>query len=212
MAHAGRGARSRPLWGWCRRAAPCERHQSDQDAWRYSPPVGTRPPVPSADTSTGSDQPRAFGATGPNRPGHIGPAPHRPVSRPGFGHIVIRPRVQRGDLVTLLPAGREHQDRHLAPLAQAPDHLQPVEIRQPAVKDQEVWLPRLRFPQPLGNERPPHPLAAKPPRSGRRTQEHLEPPAVLTAFGCGHLSQEGVGIGTPVVHARAATSSGPGRG
>ncbi len=59
-----------------------------------------------------------------------------------LGEVIVGAGVERRDLVALLAAGGEHDDRHVAPLPQPPDHLQAVEIGQAQVEDDEVGLAR----------------------------------------------------------------------
>src|SRR4029079_15379648 len=62
------------------------------------------------------------------------------ADREGLADVVIRAGVERGHLVAFLPSGREHDDRHLAPLAQAADHLEAVDVWQAHVQDEHVGL------------------------------------------------------------------------
>src|SRR5262249_4032442 len=50
----------------------------------------------------------------------------------------IRTRVERGDLLRLLLAGREHDDRDRRPGAEPPDHIDAVDPRQPQIEDHDV--------------------------------------------------------------------------
>ena len=59
-----------------------------------------------------------------------------------LGHVVVGAGVERGDLVALLAARRQHDDRHRAPLAQPPDDLQAVHVGQAEVEDHDVGLAR----------------------------------------------------------------------
>ena len=52
-----------------------------------------------------------------------------------LGDVVVGAGVERRDLVGLLAARREHDDRHRRPFAQPPDHLEPVEVGQAEVQD-----------------------------------------------------------------------------
>ena len=56
----------------------------------------------------------------------------------GLGHIIIRPVVERRDLVLLAVAHREHDHRHMAPLAQALEHGDALHVRQPEVEQHHV--------------------------------------------------------------------------
>ena len=52
--------------------------------------------------------------------------------------VVVRAELEPEDLVQLVVAGGEHDDRHRALAAQAPAHLESVELRQHHVEDDEV--------------------------------------------------------------------------
>ena len=54
--------------------------------------------------------------------------------------VVVGARVERGDLVALGVARRQHDDRHLGPAAQAVDHLDPVDPGQPEVEHDDVGV------------------------------------------------------------------------
>jgi hypothetical protein len=64
------------------------------------------------------------------------------VGAEGLLDVVVGSRVQRGDLVALAAAGGEDDHRHRRPLAQPPDHLEPIHVGQPEVDDHDVGLPR----------------------------------------------------------------------
>ena len=66
----------------------------------------------------------------------------------GLGHVVVGAGVERGDLVALLAARGEHDDRHLAPLPQPADHLQAVHIGQAQVQNDDVGLAARRLDSP----------------------------------------------------------------
>ena len=66
-----------------------------------------------------------------------------------LGDVVVGAGVERRDLVRLLAARREHDDRHGGPFAQPPDHLEAVEVGQAEVQDDDVGLSRLGFAEPL---------------------------------------------------------------
>jgi hypothetical protein len=57
-----------------------------------------------------------------------------------LGEIVVCAGLERRDLVALLPARREHDDRHLAPLAQLLGHLQAVDVGQPQIQQHDRRL------------------------------------------------------------------------
>jgi hypothetical protein len=52
--------------------------------------------------------------------------------------VVVRPELEPDDLVELVVAGRQHDDRDRAPGAQAAAHFQPVQLREHDVEDHEV--------------------------------------------------------------------------
>ncbi len=56
----------------------------------------------------------------------------------GLGHVVVGPSVEGGDLAVLGAVGREHDDGHVAPLADPPAHLHAVEVGQAEVEDDDV--------------------------------------------------------------------------
>ncbi len=56
----------------------------------------------------------------------------------GLRDVVVGPGVERRDLVGLRLAHREHDHRHVAERADAPDHLGAVEVGQPEVEQHEV--------------------------------------------------------------------------
>ena len=68
----------------------------------------------------------------------------------GLGQVVVGAGVERGDLVALLAARRQHDDRHVRPLAQAPDHLQAVDVGQAEIEDDDVGLARGHLDQAVG--------------------------------------------------------------
>ena len=49
----------------------------------------------------------------------------------GFNQIVIGTGIQRGDFIRLFSTGREHENRHLAPLTNLTNKIDAVAIRQP---------------------------------------------------------------------------------
>jgi hypothetical protein len=57
-----------------------------------------------------------------------------------LGDVVVGAAVERVDLLALLDAGREHDDRHRRPLAEVLDDFQSVQVGQPEVDDREVGL------------------------------------------------------------------------
>ena len=61
----------------------------------------------------------------------------------GLAEVVVGAGVERRDLVALLAARREHDDRHRGPLAQPPHHLEAVHVGQAEVEDHDVGLARL---------------------------------------------------------------------
>jgi hypothetical protein len=60
------------------------------------------------------------------------------VQAEGLGQVVVRAEVEGGDLVPLLAAGGEDDDGGLVVLADAPDHGQAVDARQPQVEEDDV--------------------------------------------------------------------------
>ena len=73
------------------------------------------------------------------------PAPQRRLDaaselphREGLGDVVVGAHLEAGDLVDLVPLRGEHDDRHLAAGAKAPADLDPVELREHDVEDDEV--------------------------------------------------------------------------
>ena len=66
-----------------------------------------------------------------------------------LGNVVVGPGVERRDLVRLLAARREHDDRDRRPGAQPLDHLEPVEVGQAEVQDDHVGLARLSLAEPV---------------------------------------------------------------
>ncbi len=67
----------------------------------------------------------------------------------GLGHIVIRPIVERGNLVLFAVAHGKHDHRHAAPLAQALEYRDTFHIRQAKVEDHHVRRPLCGFGNPL---------------------------------------------------------------
>ena len=55
-----------------------------------------------------------------------------------LGDVVVGARLQRPDLLLLLADGGQHEDRHLAPLAQRARHLHAVAVRQHQVDDRRL--------------------------------------------------------------------------
>ena len=55
-----------------------------------------------------------------------------------LGHVVVGASVQSSHLAVLQRGGREHDDGHLAPAADAVDDVQPVEVGQPEVEHNYV--------------------------------------------------------------------------
>ena len=70
------------------------------------------------------------------------------VGRIGLGDVVVRPRVQRRDLLGLVADGRDDQDRRLAPRAKPP-----ADLETAAVGEQEVEEDGVRGPQACRLER-----------------------------------------------------------
>ena len=85
--------------------------------------------------------------------------------REGLAHVVVGAGVERGDLVPLLPAGGEDDDRDAGPFPQPSDDVHAVEVGESEVQEDEVGLARrgleeallaghgLDEPVPLGPER-----------------------------------------------------------
>src|SRR5574341_1735100 len=75
----------------------------------------------------------------------------RPHAREQFAHperladVVVRASVERNNLILLLAPCRKDDDRHSGPLAEAPDHLESVDIGQTKIEDDDVRLPGGRF-------------------------------------------------------------------
>lgn len=55
-----------------------------------------------------------------------------------LGEVVVGPGVQRADLVRVLAADRQDQDRCLGPLAKAPGDLDAVLVRQAEIEDDQI--------------------------------------------------------------------------
>src|SRR5262245_11642085 len=55
-------------------------------------------------------------------------------------HVIVGACVERVDLGALLRARGQYDDRHRGPAADAPDHLDAVDVRQPEVDDREIGL------------------------------------------------------------------------
>ncbi len=80
----------------------------------------------------------------------------------GLGEVVVRAGIERLDLVLLLDARRQHDDRHLAPCAHRTNEVRAVAVGQAEIEDHQVRLARggidqtplqefgLDHPQPLG--------------------------------------------------------------
>src|ERR1700733_3598970 len=62
-----------------------------------------------------------------------------------LGDVVVGAGIQRGDLLLLHGARRQHHDRHLRPAAHAADHVQAVLVGQPQVDQQQVRLVAARL-------------------------------------------------------------------
>ena len=62
-----------------------------------------------------------------------------------LGDVVVRAGVERLDLLRLVDARRQHQDRHATPVAQPTTHLDAVQARQRQVEQDDV--------RPLGSAR-----------------------------------------------------------
>ncbi len=59
-----------------------------------------------------------------------------------LGHVVVGAGVECFDLCAFLDAGGQHDDRHRGPRANAADHLDAVDVRQPQVDNGEIRLVR----------------------------------------------------------------------
>ena len=70
-----------------------------------------------------------------------------------LAHVIVRAGVERRHLVALLAARGEHDDRDVRPLAEPPDHLEAVHVRQPEVHDDDVGLARAHLDDPVGARR-----------------------------------------------------------
>ena len=62
------------------------------------------------------------------------------VDRERLVHVVVGARVERPDLVVARVAHGEHDDRYVGPTAEPPDHLDPVDVRQTEIEDEEIRL------------------------------------------------------------------------
>ena len=103
-----------------------------------------------------------------------------------LGHVVVGAGRQRLDLAVLLADRGEDEDRHLAPLAQPPRHLDPVDVGQHQVEDR-----RLAAGAPRRGRAPPPRCSPAPPRSRRRAGSPSAPAgsaARRRRRGCGAAS------------------------
>jgi hypothetical protein len=66
----------------------------------------------------------------------------------GFTEIVIGAGIQRGNFIVLFGAGRQHDNRHLAPLAHVANKINAVAIRQAEIEDDQVRLAGCGFNKP----------------------------------------------------------------
>ena len=55
-----------------------------------------------------------------------------------FRQVVVGPRVQRSNLVFILTAGADDDDRHIRPASDLPDHVNAVHIRKPEIQKDHV--------------------------------------------------------------------------
>src|SRR5262249_22715876 len=63
------------------------------------------------------------------------------TNRERLGDVVVRAQFEAENLVELLAAGGQHDDRHVAAGAEAAADLEPVDLRQHQVEHNEVDLP-----------------------------------------------------------------------
>ena len=68
----------------------------------------------------------------------------------GLAQVVVGAAVERGDLVALLAARRQHDDRDGAPLADAPDDFESIHVGQSEIDDDHVGLARAHFHDAVG--------------------------------------------------------------
>ncbi|MNY66426.1 hypothetical protein D3C86_2038520 [compost metagenome] len=62
--------------------------------------------------------------------------------------IVVGPGIQRCNFVRLFGARREHNDRHLAPLAHFADKIEAVTVGQAEIKDNQIGFAGGGFDKP----------------------------------------------------------------
>ena len=60
------------------------------------------------------------------------------VRAEGLGEVVVRPQIQRGDLVPLVGAGGDHHHRQAGPTAQAAENVQAIHVRQAEVQNDQI--------------------------------------------------------------------------
>ena len=58
--------------------------------------------------------------------------------RERLGDVVVGAHLEAGDLVDLVPLGGQHDDRHLAAGAKPPAHLDPIQLREHDVEDDQI--------------------------------------------------------------------------
>jgi hypothetical protein len=68
----------------------------------------------------------------------------------GLRHVVVGADLQPDDLVDVLVPGREHQDRHVRRLPEAAADLDPVQIGEHEVEDDQREVPRRGLDQRVG--------------------------------------------------------------
>ena len=68
----------------------------------------------------------------------------------GFGQVVVGPDVERLDLVLLVRACREDEDRHVRPSAQVADEVDAVAVGQAEIEHDQIGLVGAGFEQPVG--------------------------------------------------------------
>ena len=89
------------------------------------------------------------GAAGPGALGRVRPvlfqrhpdAGQQFLDGEGLGHVVVRAHVQPHDLVAHVILGGEHDDGHVALLAQAAADFDAAQFRQHQVQNQKIGLP-----------------------------------------------------------------------
>ena len=86
------------------------------------------------------DEDGAFGlvAHAPGVPQRRADARHEFRDAERLRQVIVGAGIERGDLVALLPARGDDDDRHGAPRAQSVDHFEPVHVRQAEVQQHDI--------------------------------------------------------------------------